>query len=340
MREGKKMAVFRVERTRDYTVMSNHHLKNRELSLKAKGLMSLMLSLPDGWDYTTKGLAAIAKDGVDSICSTVKELERTGYVTRKRIRDKAGRLGDIEYTIHEQPKIYGCQWQASVDKSVSADGILPKTEKSVLEEPKRDNPVLDKPKQAMPKQDEPKQGQPEQEKPAGNKYINKLNTQELNTNETIINQSIPREDGATGLNPAYAVSPTDETIPNGDGGSEASEVFRQIIKDNIEYEILSKRYGRERMEEIVELMLDTVCGERQYFTIGGSRFNAGQVKLRMLKIKACHIEYVFECLDKNTAKISNIKNYLLAALYNAPTTLDSYYGAEARRDLNGGFENG
>ena len=76
------MAVFRVDKTRDYTVMSNHHLRNTALSLKAKGLLSLMLSLPDNWDYTTKGLARICKDGVDSICAGVRELEEHGYVVR------------------------------------------------------------------------------------------------------------------------------------------------------------------------------------------------------------------------------------------------------------------
>ena len=81
------MAVFRIDKTRDYTVMANHHLRNKALSLKAKGLLSLMLSLPDDWDYTTKGLAMICKDGVDSICSTVRELESAGYIQRRRIRD-------------------------------------------------------------------------------------------------------------------------------------------------------------------------------------------------------------------------------------------------------------
>ena len=74
------MAVFRIEKTRDYTVMANHHLRNTALSLKAKGLLSLMLSLPEDWDYTTKGLARICRDGVDSICATVRELEDAGYI--------------------------------------------------------------------------------------------------------------------------------------------------------------------------------------------------------------------------------------------------------------------
>ena len=97
------MAVFRIEKTRDYTVMSNHHLRDKSLSLKAKGLLSLMLSLPEEWDYTTKGLARICKDGVDSICAGVRELEEHGYVIRQRVRNPNGQLGAIEYTILEQP---------------------------------------------------------------------------------------------------------------------------------------------------------------------------------------------------------------------------------------------
>lgn len=124
------MAVFRVEKTRDYTIMANHHLRNKSLSLKAKGLLSLMLSLPDDWDYTTKGLASICKDGIDSICATIKELEKAGYITRKRIRNEKGQMTTIEYTILEKPKI---------------------------EKPKRENPILDKPVLEKPKQVNPVQ---------------------------------------------------------------------------------------------------------------------------------------------------------------------------------------
>ena len=74
------MAVFRSEKTRDYTVMSNHHLKDRTLTLKSKGLLSMMLSLPDEWNYTTRGLAAICREGVDSIGAALKELEAHGYI--------------------------------------------------------------------------------------------------------------------------------------------------------------------------------------------------------------------------------------------------------------------
>ena len=134
------MAVFRIEKTRDYTVMSNHHLRDKSLSLKAKGLLSLMLSLPEEWDYTTKGLARICKDGVDSICAGVRELEEHGYVIRQRVRNPNGQLGAIEYTILEQPR-----------------PPEPKPQK-----PGRENPVLDNPEQASPVLEEPEQGNPAQ----------------------------------------------------------------------------------------------------------------------------------------------------------------------------------
>lgn len=129
------MAVFRIEKNRDYTVMSNHHLRNKTLSLKAKGLLSLMLSLPDDWDYTLAGLAHLCKDGVDSISSAVKELESAGYVRRKRLRNSKGQLTEVEYTILESP---------------SPDS------------PSQEKPILDPPLQAAPASASPNQDNPGQ----------------------------------------------------------------------------------------------------------------------------------------------------------------------------------
>ncbi len=98
------MAVFRVERNKGYTVMSNHHLRNKELSLKAKGLLSQMLSLPEDWDYTLAGLSFINREKIDAIREAVKELERAGYIVRSRERDEKGRLRGTDYVIFEQPQ--------------------------------------------------------------------------------------------------------------------------------------------------------------------------------------------------------------------------------------------
>ena len=98
-------AVFRVEKNSGYTVMSNHHLRNKELSLKAKGLLAQMLSLPEGWDYTLKGLAFINREQIDAIREAVRELERAGYIVRARERDEKGRLRGTEYVIYETPRV-------------------------------------------------------------------------------------------------------------------------------------------------------------------------------------------------------------------------------------------
>ena len=159
------MAVFRVERTRDYTVMCNHHLKDSGLSLKAKGLLSMMLSLPDEWNYSTRGLAAICKEGVDAIGKALKELEQAGYIVRRQLRGADGRICDTEYTIYEQPR--------------PPDTALPDTE----------NPYLDIPDMEQPDTDNPAQ----------------LNTKKSNTKKTNTNlssthsffPSTPESDGLT-----------------------------------------------------------------------------------------------------------------------------------------------
>lgn len=139
------MSVFRVERTHDYTVMSNHHLKNRALSLKAKGLLSLMLSLPDDWDYTLQGLAHISLEKVDAIRKAITELENEGYITRTRERDEQGRLRGTEYIIREQP----ISEKPTLEK--------PTLEKPMLEKPMLEKPTLDKPTQVKPTLENPTQ---------------------------------------------------------------------------------------------------------------------------------------------------------------------------------------
>ena len=284
------MAVFRVEKTKDFTIMCNHHLRNTELSLKAKGLLSLMLSLPEDWDYTTKGLAHICKDGVDSITTALKELERHGYLTRQRLRYENGQLGDIEYTIHEKP--------------VNA-------EKQVFP-PKRENPRQAKPEQAEPGQENPAQ-----------LNTNPQRTKKSKTDISRTHQSI------------YPAEPEAAGCPDGMDRIELIDAYSKIIKENIEYDCMVSRYGKERLDETVELMLEVVLSKRPYIRIAGDDFPREVVKSRFLKINSGHLEYVFDCIDKNTTKVGNIKAYLLAALYNAPATMDSYYRAEVNHDLYG-----
>ena len=282
------MAVFRIEKTRDYTVMSNHHLRDMSLSLKAKGLLSLMLSLPENWDYTMKGLSRICKDGIDSISGGIRELEEHGYLIRERVRGANGQLGSIEYTILEQPK-----------------EPTPAQEKPIRENPVQANPTL-----VTPVQEEPAQLNKD-------KSSNDPSRTDLSSTE-VSNPPAPRE-------------------RTGQDGIRKRESYRALILENIEYDVLSQnvQLDKDRLDELVELMVDTVCSNREMIRVAGDDYPAEVVRSRFLKLNASHIEYVLDRMRENTTYVRNIKKYLLAALYNAPVTMDSYYTSLVSHDLYG-----
>ncbi len=228
------MAVFRIERTRDYTVMSNHHLRNANLSLKAKGLLSMMLSLPEDWNYTTRGLAKICKEGVDAIGAALRELEAAGYIVRHKLRDRQGRIS------------------------------IPFREPAAAQLPER-------------------------------KGRDAMSVSEM-------------------------------------------ESYRDLILENIEYDHLCREFTtyREDLDEIVELMVETVCAKRKTTRIAGSDFPHEVVRSRFLKLDCSHIEFVMECLRNNTTEIRNMKQYLLAVLFNAPTTISNHYTAQVNHDMYAG----
>ena len=292
------MAVFRVERNTGYTVMSNHHLRNKELSLKAKGLLSQMLSLPEDWDYTLAGLSHINREKIDAIREAVKELEKAGYIVRSRERDEKGRLRGADYIIYEQPQ-------------------PPTLDLPTLENPTLDNPTLEKPTLENPTQ------------------LNKdISSKEKSITDLSSTDSIPI------LSP-YPF-PFEGMAEPERKGSEAKtqsavEVYREIIKDNIEYDILmgDPKMDKDRLNEIVEIMLETVCTARKRVRIAGDDYPAELVKSKFLKLNSSHVEFVLDCMRENTTKIRNIKQYLKAVLFNAPSTIDSYYTALVNHDLYG-----
>ena len=290
------MAVFRIERTRDYTVMSNHHLRDKALSLKSKGLLSMMLSLPEDWNYTTRGLAKICKEGVDAIGGALRELEGAGYIVRHQMRDRQGRISDTEYVIYEQP-------QPKAPDTPQPDTASPDTE----------NPYLDS---------------PDTEKPA-ELNIEKSRTQKSNTQGSSTD-SIPFRGTA-------AARPTERK------GREAMAVeevqsYRDLVLENIEYDHLCREFAtyREDLDEIVELIVETVCARRKTTRIAGADFPHEVVRSRFLKLDSSHIEFVMECLHNNTTEVRNMKQYLLTVLFNAPTTMNNHYTAQVNHDMHAG----
>ena len=294
-----EMAVFRVEKNRGYTVMSNHHLRNKDLSLKAKGLLSQMLSLPEDWDFTLKGLSLINREQIDAIRAAVWELEQAGYIVRSRERDGQGRLRGADYLIYEQPQ-------------------------PVPDSPTLENPMLEKPTQEKPTQGKPMQLNKDRQ------IKEPLTTDGLNTDSIpILSPPSPLEDGAA-------------EPPERNGKEAATQsavaIYREIIMDNIEYSHLvqNTRLDRELLDEIVDLLVETVCSARKTIRVAGDDYPAELVKAKLMKLNSSHIEFVFDYISKKTTEIRNIKKYLLAMLFNAPSTINGYYAALVAHDMNTG----
>ena len=275
------MAVFRVERNKGYTVMSNHHLRNKELSLKAKGLLSQMLSLPEDWDYTLAGLSLINREKIDAIREAVRELERAGYIVRSRERDEKGRLRGAEYVIYEQPQT------PTLD--------LPTLENPTLDNPTQENPTLEKPTLENPTQlnkDIQRTDLPKTEK---------SNTDLSSTDSIPILSPYPSPFGD-------AAEPQERKRTEAKSQS-AVDVYREIIMDNISYDVLiqDRSLDRDRLDEIVDLMLETVCTARKTIRIAGDDYPAELVKSKFMKLDSEHIRFVLDCMSENTTKIRNIK---------------------------------
>ena len=294
------MAVFRVERTQNYTVMSNRHLRDKSLSLKAKGLLSQMLSLPEDWDYTLAGLARINCEGRDAIRAAVSELEKAGYVTRSRIRNEKGHLLGTEYVIREQPVFLA---------------------EPALEEPASGNPTLDDPTQ-----------------------LNKDTKQkkDLRSKDSIPFPSAPSIAGTGYADPPAAAEPPEtkgrKRYRRSAVRREEMDGYRALILENIDYEgfVRDHPYDAEQLDEMVELMVEAVCSNRKTLRVAGNDFPQAVVKSRLLKLESEHIRFVFDCLKENTMQVRNMKQYLLAVLYNAPATMENHCAARVNHDLYGG----
>ena len=290
------MSVFRVEKNKGYTVMSNHHLRNHALSLKAKGLLSQMLSLPDDWDYTLQGLAQINKESIDAIREAVRELERAGYIKRSRERDERGCLRGTVYTIYEQPHT-----EPTPEEPTQA---LPTLDHPTLEKPMLDFPTLENPMQLNTKG---------------------KNKEKQNTDQSITD-SIPFPSG-------FQETPVQKRTE----AKESFERYRNLILENIDYDVLASdpHVDRELLDEIVDLVQETVCSTRSRIRVAGNDYPTEVVRSKLLKLNGEHIRFVMDCLKQNTTRIRNIRQYLLTVLFNAPSTMNSYYAALVAHDMAG-----
>lgn len=296
------MAVYRVERTRDYTVMSNFHLKDTDLSLKAKGLLSMFLSFPDDWNYSTRGLAAICKEGVEAIGNTIKELEKAGYIIRRQLRGANGRITDTEYIIYEQPQ---------EPEQTAPDADAPDTTPPDTASPYPGNPDVVGPDMAGPPTENPAQ-----------LNINQSITQKSNTQRSSIHSFSP-----PAPSPQFPAQPVEGM----------KEIFerRDDIKAQIEYDLIATAFNRAQLDEFVEIMLEVALTRTPTMKIGrDAEYPTAFVQQRFEQLTSAHIEKVLDGIQENTTRVRNTRAYLLASLFNAPSTMDNHYTMLVNHDLN------
>ena len=321
------LTVYRVQRNGNYTVMANYHLRDRALSLKAKGLFSLLLSLPDDWDFSLPGLVAICKEGMDAIRDAVKELEALGYIIRSRVRNAKGRLESAVYALYEKPQLTDHTSQPVEDgqEPHTSRGKEPVQAQPAEEKPFRENPTLVFPAQGNP----PPINNPSY--PVTPKIKNKK----------IYNDHYPDQSDQSGTLPMngnvrpFPVKPwplgSEQTC--GDRPCDPTENLLEIVRKKVGYAALAEEYGREQMDEMVSIIVGVLASHRMCFRFGRDVYPSGFVKKQFFDVNSHHIEYVFHNLKNNGSNIHDPKAYLMTCIFNATLTMSNHMDAKVRHDV-------
>lgn len=323
--------VFRVEKNKNYTTISNHHLQDRNLSLKAKGLLTLILSLPPDWDMTLKGLVSLSGDGVDSVRSGIQELEKAGYLRRSRSRNNLGQLLCTEYTIYEHAVTENVASETEIDDNLN---IIYSEESHVGKSNVDKNSHIGKSdvdKNTTEKIENSQIGFSNIGKP----YIGKSNTiKYLNNKDTNNINNYPYQ---STYSSKLCREPKENSIDEMEKAQtlyEERKAYEEIIKQNIAYDLLSeqKETSRDFLDLCVQVMVDAVTSNKPYIKIKGQDIPKEAVKSVLLKLDDENISYVDMCLSESKTAIKNMQSYILTALYCSQHGGDTYFNQLVKHD--------
>lgn len=323
--------VFRVEKNKNYTTISNHHLQDRNLSLKAKGLLTLILSLPPDWDMTLKGLVSLSGDGVDSVRSGIQELEKAGYLRRSRSRNNLGQLLCTEYTIYEHAVTENVASETEIDDNLN---IIYSEESHIGKSDVDKNSHIGKSdvdKNTPEKIENSQIGFSNIGKP----YIGKSNTiKYLNNKDTYNINNYPYQ---STYSSKLCREPKENSIDEMEKAQtlyEERKAYEEIIKQNIAYDLLSeqKEISRDFLDLCVQIMVDAVTSNKPYIKIKGQDIPKEAVKSVLLKLDDENISYVNMCLSESKTAIKNMQSYILTALYCSQHGGDTYFNQLVKHD--------
>lgn len=334
--------VFRVEKNKNYTTISNHHLQDRNLSLKAKGLLTLILSLPPDWDMTLKGLVSLSGDGVDSVRSGIQELEKAGYLRRSRSRNNLGQLLCTEYTIYEHAVTENVASETEIDDNLniiySEESHIGKSDvdknsqigKSNVDENSQIG-KSDVDKNTTENLDDSQIGFSN----VGKSNIGKSNTiKYLNNKDTYNINNYPYQ---STYSSKLCREPKENSIDEMEKAQtlyEERKAYEEIIKQNIAYDLLSeqKETSRDFLDLCVQVMVDAITSNKPYIKIKGQDIPKEAVKSVLLKLNDENISYVDMCLSESKTAIKNMQSYILTALYCSQHGGDTYINQLFKHD--------
>lgn len=367
----------RVKRTSGYTIMSNYHLRDMNLSLKASGLLSLVLSLPEDWQYSVKGLTAIVKEGESAVKSALQELEQHGYLRRTEsgkfqgleyiFLEYPGQLEDLqnpngqEQTIQNMQKKMAQKMQINTQNGwnntyetlgkaaiidINQPGVTyPTTEKRQLKTLQVENPLTENQQSKTPRVENPLTENQHDENTAGGKStcgkstVEKPEVENPTADKPIADN---RRQIIKDINKDIYISinQSNHNIPQIEkrliDQIDVMETYRDMIRNNIGYATFSAA-EKGKVDDLVNLMVETLMlqdSENKTIRIAGEKKPVSVVKSVFLNLDMSHIRYVLESLNNTTSHITNIKSYLLTALYNAPLTINNYYQAKVNHDFS------
>lgn len=375
------MQKVKADRTGNFTVINNYHLHDKNISTSAKTLMTLLLSLPEDWKLSVKGIAKILNESEYAVRRMMKELEAGGYLKKEQHKDVNGRYSEVEFTIYEVPHrepceafyepdtverqdtVFGEEEQETAAETVRQDTAPDKKAQTTVEYAATQSPTFPEPSPLVeiqqagnPHMDTPHMGKPFVKKPSAeiltlqNTKNNKiLNNNPINPNPVYTDertgkertdkihehsQSEPDKSCFRRVNPPEAGrrrSDKPAAIPQ--GGIYGR--YRELIMGNIGYDSLkiSLPHEIDTVDGLVELMLEVLCCTKPYIRIAGAEQPRELVKARFLKLRCDHMIYILDCLRENTSDVRNVRQYLLAVLFNASATMEGYYTLKVGHDL-------
>ena len=334
--------VFRVEKNKNYTTISNHHLQDRNLSLKAKGLLTLILSLPPDWDMTLKGLVSLSGDGVDSVRSGIQELEKAGYLRRSRSRNNLGQLLCTEYTIYEHAVTENVASETEIDDNLniiySEESHIGKSNvdknshigKSDVDENSQIG-KSDVDKNTTENLDDSQIGFSN----VGKSNIGKSNTiKYLNNKDTYNINNYPYQSTYSSKLCKELKENSIDEMEEAQSLYEERKAYEEIIKQNIAYDLLTeqKKISRDFLDLCIQVMVDAVTTNKPYIKIKGQDIPKEAVKSVLLKLDDENISYVDMCLSESKTAIKNMQSYILTALYCSKHGGDTYFNQLVKHD--------